>query len=252
MTRKLLALTALAAISPASFAVPLIDLEIGAGSWHQSTSGSIGSSNTNAGDIGIDDQNGNVFYATFEWPLPLLPNVKIKHTGLEVEGNSTLSSGFTFINETFTAGSPVAAKLDLSHTDLTLYYGLPEFYLDVDLGATLRFFDGEASATGTVGGAPSSESTNLSFVVPMAFADVRLNLPFTGLYAGVEGNLLSIGDNTLRDFTAKIGYTFDVIPFLADLELEGGFRSLDLELDADDVKADVTIDGPYFAVQVSF
>lgn len=246
--KKLLLGAALTALTPLTYAVPLIDLEIGASSWNASYSGNIGASNANVDELGFDDDTANSLYVTLELPLPIIPNIRLKTTDLEAVGSNTLTSDFTFANETFDTSDVINTDIDLSHTDITLFYGLPEFYLDVDFGLTFRVFDGDASAA--VGAL--EDTVDLSFVVPMAYANVRLDLPLTGLYLGVEGNFLSIADNTLSDFTAKIGYSTDIIPFIADLDFEAGFRSIDLELEDEDLNTDLTIDGPYLGVTLAF
>ncbi len=250
--KKLLGSAALLCLTPLTYAVPLIDLEVGAGVWGSSYSGDIGKTNTDVESLGLDDDNSNVIYATLEFPLPILPNIRIKNTDISTQGSGTLNSNFTLGDRTFDGSAPVNTTLDLSHTDVTLYYGLPEFYLDVDFGLTLRIFDGEASVNGEFANNPLSESIDIDAIIPMAFADVRLNLPFTGFYAGVEGNILSIGDNSLTDITGKIGYETDIIPLIADLEFELGYRSMDLTLEDEDLDTDITIDGPYLGVTLAF
>ena len=246
--KKLILGAALTALTPLSYAVPLVDLELGASSWNASYSGEIGASSTSVDALGFDDDTANSFYVTLELPIPLIPNIRLKTTDLEAVGSNTLTTAFQFNNQGFAVGDVVNTDIDLSHTDITLFYGLPEFYLDVDFGLTLRVFDGDASAAT----AALQEAVDLSFVIPMAYADVRLDLPFTGLYLGVEGNVLSIGDNSLTDFSARLGYSTDVIPFIADLDFELGFRSMDLKLEDEDLNTDLTIDGPYLGVTLAF
>lgn len=249
--KKFVAATAIAALAPLGHAVPLIDVELGASSWNASYSGEIGATNTNVDSLGFEDDTANSLYLTLELPVPLIPNIRLKTTNLEAVGTSTLALPFQFNNVPFAPNDTITTDIDLSHTDVTLYYGLPEFYLDVDFGLTLRVFDGDATAASAINAA-LRESVDLGFVIPMIFADVRLDLPFTGLYAGVEGNILSIGDNSLTDFNARIGYSTDIVPFLADLDIEAGFRSIDLELDSEDLDTDITIDGPYVGITLAF
>lgn len=255
--KKLIAITALSSLSSLSQALPLLDLDIGAGVWMPEYSGDLGQTSTSVDDLNFEEDNSNVFYAILEFPLPILPNIKVKHTDLSTTG---LSDPIDFRLDAidFTASSNVATDLDLSHTDLTLYYGLPEFFLDVDFGVTVRNFDGNASATGEVivngVSETQTDSASIDAWIPMLFTDIRLDLPFTGLYGRVEGNILSIDGNSLTDITASIGYNTDALPILFDLEFEAGYRSMDLVLDSSDIdlNADVSIAGPYLGMQITF
>lgn len=252
--KKLIAITALSSLASLTHALPLINLDIGTGVWMPEYSGELGESQTAVDSLNLSEDNANVYYATLEFPVPVVPAVRIKHTDLSTEGNSDITVDFQLDDFTFSADGDLYTSLDLTHTDYTLYWGLPKFYLDVDFGATIRQFDGEAIATGTVTGQTEQQTENvdIDIIIPMLFADVRLDLPFTGLYLGVDGNFISAGDNTLSDFTAKVGYNTDALPILLDLEFEAGYRSMELKVDESDIQADVTIEGPYLGVQIAF
>ncbi|BFM05359.1 TIGR04219 family outer membrane beta-barrel protein [Halioxenophilus aromaticivorans] len=249
MTKKLL-LAALMMGSSSAFAAPLIDLKIAAGVWQATPSGPLGETSTDVEDLALEEENSTFFSIAFEHPVPVLPNIKLKRTELDYEGDTVLSETFTLDDATFTVNTDVLTDVDLSHTDVTLYWGLPELIIDVDLGLNIRSFSGEASVVSEQ--ANQSETVDLDVTLPMLFADVRIDLPLTGFYVGAEGNALSVGDSSLIDYNARIGYSTDVIPFLADLDFEIGFRSFELELDEDDIQADITIDGPYAQIMLVF
>jgi len=248
--KKLLLATALTSLTTAAQAVPLINLDIGAGMWQPDYGGDLGSTETSVEELGLEDESGNVYYATLEFPIPLIPALKVKRTELETSGEGTLSESFTFAGQDFDVNSDVATDLDLSHNDLTIYWGLPKFYLDVDFGVTLRQFDGSV----TVDGEFDTQEEDFDVIIPMLFADVRLDLPLTGLYGRVEGHVLSIDDNSLTDITAAIGYNSDAIPLIADIEFEAGYRMMELTIDDNDLDfaANIDVSGPYLGVQLAF
>lgn len=246
--RKTLIGLSLLGMASSGIAAPLIDLEVSAGVWNSTPEGTVGKSDTDIEALGFDEKSANVISATFEHPVPFIPNIRVKRTNLDLNGSGTLDEDFTLDDVSFPANTPIDSGIDLSHTDFTLYYGLPELLVDIDLGATIRVFDGKASAVTTA----LQEETDLDFAIPMAYASVRVDLPMTGFYLGAEGNLISYDDNKLSDFTAKIGYSTDIVPFLADLELEAGYRTLDLELDDDDLEADIKLDGPFANLTLAF
>lgn len=247
MKRSLLGLSLLA-LSSTSFAVPGVDVDVSAGIWQATPEGTVGKTETDIEALGLEEENGNVLSVTLEHPVPSIPNIRIKRTTLDFSGSGTLDEAFTFDDVTFPVSEKINSDIDLSHTDFTLFYGLPELVVDLDLGLTARVFDGKASAVTT----SLEESADLDFAIPMAFASVRIDLPLTGLYIGAEGNMISYDDNELTDLEAKVGYSTNIVPLVADLELEVGYRSLDLKIDDDDLEADITVDGPFANVRLAF
>ncbi|WP_317931360.1 TIGR04219 family outer membrane beta-barrel protein [Halioxenophilus sp. WMMB6] len=249
MLKKILATTLLCSAGSA-MAAPVIDLKLAAGIWDTSASGDLGESVTDVDILNLDDDQATFYSVALEHPIPVIPNIRIKQTKLEYEGDAFLTENFTLDQQTFTVGADLLTDIDLSHTDYTLYWGLPEFYLDVDFGLTVRAFSGDATAVSNTLG--MTETVDLDVAVPMLFADVRLDLPFTGLYLGAEVNGLSVGDSSMVDYNARIGYSTDIIPFLADLDFEVGYRSFSIELDESDIQSDITMDGPYAQIMIAF
>ncbi|QQD21806.1 TIGR04219 family outer membrane beta-barrel protein [Oceanospirillaceae bacterium ASx5O] len=196
--------------------------------------------------LNLDSDNGNQITVFFEHPLPFIPNVKLKQTALEVEGNGTINA--TFADQNF--NEAVATKLDLAHTDLTLYWGLPLPlpYIDINFGLTARQFDGSASVSSKT--AAKTESVDLDLTLPMAYGEVKVGTPF-GIYAAADVNYIGFGDNKITDMSATIGYDLP-IP-VVDIALEGGYRSLSLQTDSSDVDidADMDIKGAFFGASLS-
>lgn len=254
-TRKPLVLAALLAgttsLSTSNvFAAPIIDLKIGAGVWQATPTGELGQTATDIENLDLQEENSTFFSIAFEHPVPVLPNIRLKQTSLEFDGDTILTETFVLDDVTFEVDLDAQTDIDLSHTDLTLYWGLPELIVDIDFGLNIRSFSGDASVVSESAG--RTESVDLDVTLPMLFGDVRIDLPLTGFYVGAEVNALSVGDSSLLDYNARIGYSTDVIPFLADLDFELGFRSFEIELDEDDIQADITIDGPYAQIMLVF
>lgn len=193
--------------------------------------------------LNLDSDNGNQLTVFFEHPLPLIPNVKLKQTALEVEGAGTITAG-NFAGQPINGA--VNTKVDLAHTDLTLYWGLPLPlpYIDINFGLTARQFDGSAS----VSGAP--KSPDLDLTLPMAYGEVKVGTPF-GIYAAADVNYIGFGDNKITDMSATLGYDLPVP--IVDLALEAGYRSMSLQTDRSDVDidADLDIKGAFFGLSLS-
>jgi outer membrane protein len=113
---------------------------------------------------------------------------------------------------------------------------------------TLRYFDGQVKATdGT-----SVETITLEGTLPMAYGKAQFDLPFSGWSIAADAHFTRWKDDKLTDYSAKIMYNTDILPLL-DLGLELGYREMKLEVeDLDDLRTDVTLDGPYIAATLHF
>ena len=83
----------------------------------------------------------------------------------------------------------------------------------------------------------------------MLYGKARVDLPLTGLWAGLEGQGMSYQDNSLIEFNAHLGWESDI-----GLGVEAGWRSLELELEDFDQVANAVleVDGPYAALNYHF
>ncbi len=199
--------------------------------------------------LNLGSDNGTQLTVFFEHPLPMIPNVKIKNTNLELDGKGQANAEFA--GQSFS--TDVQTVADLSHTDFTLYWGLflPLPYISADFGLTLRQFNGEASVT-EISNPTNSKSVDLDMTLPLAYGAVKVGSPF-GIYAAADVNYIGFGKNTLTDMSATIGYDLPLPIPLADLALEVGYRSMSLQTDKKDVKIDSDFDtkGVFFGASLS-
>ena len=236
-------MAALVAVSASAANADIVGATAGAYYWKQSWDGSVqsGSDSINTqDDLGYDDDTGNSIFVAIEHPIPLLPNIRLQRTELEISESNDLSRSFTFDGDTYTAADTVSSTTDLTHTDATLYYEVLDNWVNLDVGFTVRVFDGEVSLATT----GRSGQIDLDAPLPMAYASARFELPFSGLYASATGNLIAYDSNSVSDMTAGIGYEIGVVA------LELNYRNFDVELEDDDEKANVTVDGIYLGVVI--
>src|SRR5690554_4259135 len=202
--------------------------------------------------LNFKSENGKQLSVFFEHPVPFIPNVKLKRTDLDMDGSGTLSNTINFADETYTANTAVDSRIDLSHTDATLYWGLPLPlpYIDIDFGLTARMFDGEASVT-DVNNPSYTKSVDLDLTLPMAYGAVKVGSPF-GIYATADLNWIGFGDNKMTDLSAAVGYELP-IP-IVDVGVEVGYRGINLQTDRKDVEvaADLDTKGMFYGVSVAF
>lgn len=198
--------------------------------------------------LDLEDNTGNQLTLFFEHPLPFVPNVELKRTALDVSGEGQVAGEFAgqeFNGQTDT-------RFDLTHQDLTLYWGLPLPipFVDVNVGATARQFDGLAEVTGSYDGSSVTEQADLDLTLPLAYGAVKVNSPF-GLYGHADIRYIGLGDNQLTDISYGLGYDLP-IP-VVDVGVEAGYRRMALQTDPDDVdiEADVDVSGVYVGASLS-
>jgi outer membrane protein len=249
--KKLLAIAIVAAATPMMAQADLLfTAKAGVSSWNADATGDVdGDVDVGKDGLNLDSENNNVLFVAFEHPLPLLPNIKIMKTDLDLTGEGTADykfSGISFEGDT-------SSQFDLSHTDLTLYWGvpLPIPYLDINFGLTARQFDGVVTVEGTdVFNSTEKRSEDLDFILPMGYLNVEVATPF-GVYARADLNAISYGGNGITDTSIALGYTLP-IP-LVDVNLEAGRRAISVKTDEDmtDVETDIDLAGMFFGVNVS-
>jgi outer membrane protein len=222
-----------------------LKIEIGAYNWQPDYDGYVQSGADRVDlndDLGFDDDTAAVLYAVLEHPLPLLPNVKLQHTRIDTDARGTTTRSFEFDGVPFQASVPVQSKLELTHTDATLYYQLLDNVVDLDLGLTVRYLDGSASITG----AGQSASEQIEVTLPLLYAAAQASLPL-GFYLGADINGLAVSSDKLLDYRLRAGW---VSPLLLGVEV--GMRRFDIDYDDDNDKADLSLDGVYGAITFQF
>lgn len=217
----------------------------GLGSWDTSYSGNAGEPSITLKDLGVKDRANNFYYVALEHPVPLLPNIKLEHTGISSKQTAVVSQSFVIDGTTFTANDTVASEFDLTHTDATFYYEVLDNWINFDLGITARKFDGFVYAKSST----QTEKVDVDQTLPLFYGKLQFDLPFTGLSAGVEGKYISYSGDRLTDYTARISYLFDSA---LDIGVEAGYRKMSLKVDEDDLQASVDLDGPYAALIAHF
>ncbi|MED5440994.1 MAG: TIGR04219 family outer membrane beta-barrel protein [Pseudomonadota bacterium] len=215
-----------------------------ANSWTAEPSGELDEGVSADGEnngLGLDSNSGTNVTLFFEHPVPVVPNVRLRQTSLEMDGSGFLTADFNGIGYL----EQVDSDLDLSHTDATLYWGLPlpVPYVDINLGLTARMFGGEAIVEGQTTG--RREEVELDFTLPMGFVEAQVGTPF-GIYAAAEINAIGYDGNSLTDTVLTLGYDLPVP--VVDLGLEVGHRALSMKTNKDttDIETDFDVSGIFY------
>ena len=244
-TRKWMAAACLAAFASPAAADSIVGVHAGAGIWRAGPGGNIGVVAVDVDSLGLSSESNAYVYVAVEHPIPTLPNVKLQHTRLGTSGEGVLTRQFRLEDVEFSVGESVSTELDLTHTDVVMYYELLDNAVSLDLGGTLRVFNGHARAASRSG--TLSESVGIDLFLPMVYGRALVELP-GGFAVNAQANFIGYGGNSLQDLSAHIAWAYDAA---ADLGVEVGYRRLALELD-DDTETDVALSGPYVAVSLHF
>lgn len=254
--KKLCLAVALAAatLAPMAQADTLLGLYVGAEGWKATNEGSFANKG-NLQTFNFEDDTFTSFYAALEHPVPLVPNIKLKHTELEIKGSAVLSETFEFGGTEYRTNTTATTVSDLSHNDIILYYELFDNDLvSFDFGLNFKQFDGEIAVTGEdqATGQTISERVDFSGFVPMGYLRGEVGIPMTGLSVFAEGSLLSIDGNSIQDY--QVGVAWEFIDNMAvDVALRAGYRSIQLELDdLDDIDTNLDFSGPFLGLQLHF
>ncbi len=250
MKKTVLAASVLALLPMASHADLLFTVGAKASIWAADPSGQVDdgvSVDAEQNGLGLDSENGQQITLFFEHPIPVIPNVRVRQTALDISGTGFVVTEFD--DQTFTG--EVSSKLDASHTDLTLYWGLPipVPFFDFNFGLTGRTFDGQIyvkdETTSEVADVP------LDFTLPMGFAEVQFDSHF-GLYGAVEVNYIGYDGNSVSDWVYAVGYDLPVP--VVDLGIEAGYRTLAVETNEDttDIATNFDISGMFYGASLAF
>lgn len=247
MRKTMIAAILLAAGSAHS--APLVDIYGGLYTGQVALSGVLSSGPGEADvedDLGYDDSRQTVVYLGLEHAVPILPNLRLRHATLSDDASGQVQSTFTFNGQVFLATTDVVSSFDLDYTDLTLYYSPLDNVVKIDLGLTARQIDADFVIEEDGNPANRGEES-ISEVIPLIHVGAYGKLPLTGFYATGEINAVGYDGNDITDVRAGIGW---VSSFMLGVEL--GYSQLSLDVDVDDVVADLEIGGPYLALSLNF
>ena len=246
MRIKLMAAAVFTCLPVITQADTIFGVYAGVGVWAQDYSGAI--EYTDQGgidlekDFGFGSENNTLMYVAIEHPLPMVPNIKLQRTEMSTTATSMLERDITFDGKSFSSGSNINSVLDLSHTDATFYYEILDNWVSLDVGGTIRVFDGEVSILSEQGNISAQQG--ISVPLPMLYGKVQFDLPFSGFSLGAEANYLMISDNGVSDISFRAAYES---PMRLGAEL--GYRTFTMKLDdIDELYGEMTIEGPYLAL----
>ena len=233
-------------------------VEVAVGGWQQSISGTISYKALSdldvldlEKDLKFDDETRVCGRIKIDMPLAI-PNIYLVGAPMEFEGTGSKASSFKFGDTTYNVSADLKSKITVNQYDVALYYGLPFIQtatlgkLNVDVGLNVRIADLKASITGASGGTVVTESESLRLPIPMLYVGLQFT-PVKALAFEAEGRGIAVGDNKLYSLVGRVRYNFAGPLFLA-----GGYRYDKLEIDEEELVADVEFQGPFVELGLKF
>ena len=253
--KKILISLTLSTLLVSTLSADFVRTEIGIGGWSQMPSGT--ASENIAGSTGSNVFNEKEDTSLYAWllikhPIPILPNIRLEYADISADGVANGSWG----------GSPALnapSHFKLKEYDIIPYYNILDntLWLTLDLGLDLKYMKSDYSIEGTpaVGIIPAFNAyqNKSSFVVPLLYARVRVQIPATGLALESDVKYVTYNGSTVYDFRAKVDYTFDITPIFQP-GLEIGYRTQKVKIDdsSADIHSDVDFSGVYAGAIIRF
>ena len=243
--KKILSVLTFSALMATGSYADMTRVEMGAGAWMQTPSGS---ANYNAVTPSSDTVDKTQKTSAYVWalvkhPIPVLPNLRAEYTNISSDG---IASG-TWGTVTATGKS----TLNMQQIDLVPYYNLLDntFWTTLDIGLDVKVIDMDFKVDAT----PSQYEYKKTLAVPMGYARARVQIPSTGIGLEADIKYVAYGSSSFSDTRAKIDYTFTSVPVVQPA-IEVGYRTQKIKIDnsSADVKADVDFSGFYTGLMLRF
>ena len=235
--KKNIVLLSLCATFALSASADTVGFEVGAAYWGAKTSGDFnykGDTIDLEKDLGYGDKNTNFIWASFEHPVPIIPNLKIQHTSFD-ESQST-NTNKVFDGKIYSG--VVNSSIKLNQTDFILYYELLDNWINLDFGINAKYLNASFSMDSAT---QSASTTDLNYVVPMLYAKAKFELPLSGLSVESDISYISYDSSAFYDIKGGVSYetTFG-------LGATAGYRAEKLKIDdISDFNSDIDIKGFY-------
>lgn len=235
-------------------ALPLVDVGVGARYWGAAPAGDLSykGENLNLEDnLGFDREWSPNVYARAQ--LPFIA-VDAHFTQLDYSGKlkdySNFDSNYQFgdIDLSKVTDASTDATINLLHAGAMLSIPVPMFDLGVGVGAD--YIDAEASIDPKVTTIDKDIGSGTA-TLPVAKGFFQFSPPIVGLNFSLAGEGVTYSGNQFFDLRGKVGYEFQGL-IVGDLQLEGGYRIIDVDYDEESLMLDSTFSGPFLGASLNF
>lgn len=209
--------------------------------------GSFGTSE-NTTQFNFNNQDQFNLFIKIKHPLPFIPNVKIKYTTLDFNGETEITNPIEFNGVSYSG--TISNTIDIDQTDFILFYSIISTdTFSLNLGISGRKLSGSFSVNELDIGKTQQD---ISEVLPMVYSSINIALPFKGFSVNAIGNYGSIDGHTSFDAEAALSYeVFDNVALNTNISI--GYRLVKLELeDLDNIYSDLDFNGVFIGLAFKF
>jgi len=195
-------------------------------------------------DLELSNTVQSFFLIYLEQHISSIPNMRIGRSNIRANGNSILKRTFTYQGIEYFANSTINSTLNFDHLEASLYWKVINNDHRVDLGITVKDFNGQISIS-----EPTSGYAYDSFdaAIPMIYVGYETDLPLTALTLGINSSFIGINRAYLYDIMAYVRYqTYSYVG------VEFGYRRFQINISNDIILTDVRITGLYLNGFISF
>jgi outer membrane protein len=194
-------------------------------------------------DLHIKDESKDQFFIYLRHPVPVNPNVRVGHTSMPWAGSGVATRQFDYGGSTYLVSDSLNSSIDLSHTDIGLYYNLWDTFVTFDLGVNAKIFDGKA----TISSASATDTATIKGTVPMLYVALAIPFPGTGFDIAGDFSSISAGGDKVTDVYARIRYEIT-----SNFGVEGGYRAFSLKYSDANTYADIKAKGSFINLFLHF
>jgi hypothetical protein len=202
-------------------------------------------------DLAVNDENF-AFGEAWLW----VGRHHLTLSGMEVDysGDETLAKEIVFGGTTFVANGAVESRLEYTMLDLAYQFDLLDLEnvlagFSVGPIVQVKYLDGEVkmSGEGQINGATGQVKESESFQFPIPLLGLGAHVGILADFLEVRARIVGLTYQGDWLYEAQGEVTFSPFPFI---EIVGGYRRFDIDVDRDDVLLDYTQTGPYAGVSV--
>jgi len=240
----------------------LTRLEMGAGMWQQTPTGSVHASTTEesdllnlSGDYNSLEKDSNEMYLwmLIKHPIPILPNLRLEYVSTSDEGTTDGD-----VNGQPTNSNASPTTIDMHQFDIIPYYNILDntAWITLDIGVDIKVVKSDAYVSDlapTSGFLDTSYTSNETIVLPLLYLRTRLEIPATNIGLEADVKYITYDGSTVYDVRAKVDYTLDFFPVVQPA-IEVGYRTQKIDLEEVDTENTLNFEfsGVYAGVMVRF
>jgi len=166
----------------------------------------------------------------------------------DYSGSETLEETIEFGGATYTAGVDVDTTLEYTVMDFAYQWDvidLENFLAGGSLGLVgkVKYLDITAGVESDV----ESEEADISAPIPMLGVNVHVGILLDVIEARLQVTGMGYSGFSVVEFLGDVSYT--PFPFM---DIHAGYRSFSMNVDVDDVEANLLTAGPYVALTIGF